>query len=70
MTDRIKTLTVVLDKEYRDDDCESIANAIRMIKGVLSVGMDVCESADYWAMERVKSDLTDKLWEVIHPKAG
>lgn len=37
MTDRIRKLIVILDQDYRDDDAESIANAIDMIKGVAQV---------------------------------
>jgi hypothetical protein len=34
MTDRYNSLTVVLDRDIREDDAEHILNAIRMIKGV------------------------------------
>lgn len=37
MTDRIRTLTVTLDSDMRDDDVEVVANAIRMIKRVDTV---------------------------------
>lgn len=37
MTDRIFSLTVILDREYRDDDVEAIADAVRMVRGVASV---------------------------------
>lgn len=34
MTDRVKGLTVIFEQDIRDDDCEYITNAIRMIRGV------------------------------------
>lgn len=37
MTDRVDAFTIVLDKDVREDDVEFILNAIRMIKGVMSV---------------------------------
>jgi hypothetical protein len=37
MTDRVRSLTVTLDKEYRVDDVEAIVNAIKMTRGVATV---------------------------------
>ena len=37
MTDRIRTLTVVLDRDMRDDDVEVVKSAIGMIKCVASI---------------------------------
>lgn len=68
MSDRINTITVVLEKEYRDDDCEYILNAIRMIKGVLSATPNISDHTEYMAIQRAKSDLGNKLWEVLYPK--
>jgi len=45
MSDHTVVLTVVLDKDYRVDDAESIMFAIRMIKGVLSVKANVTDIA-------------------------
>lgn len=39
MTDRVRYLTVILDKDYRDDDAEEISNAITMIRGVKEVSL-------------------------------
>jgi hypothetical protein len=36
MTDRFCGLTVVLDRDYRDDDAKALINAIRQLKGVVS----------------------------------
>ena len=43
MTDRIRVLSVCLDKEYRDDDCEAIINAIKMVRGVSDVELSQTE---------------------------
>lgn len=48
MTDRIATLTVILDDEYRVDDAEHIINAISMTKGVHKVVKgEVCDANHY-----------------------
>ena len=69
MTDRINGLTVVLTHDIRDDDSQCIIDAIQMIKGVLSVKANISDHFDdHIAYERVKRELTDKMWEIIHPK--
>jgi len=67
MTDRIHSLNVVLDMDYRSDDVEKIVNAIKMIKGVLSVSMCVADFNSHMAEERAKRELGEKLWEIIYP---
>lgn len=41
MTDRVRTVQVILDKSYRDDDVSEILAAIKMIKGVDSAAIVV-----------------------------
>ena len=67
MTDRIHSLTIVLDKNYRDDDVESIVNAIKMIRGVLSVSLYVSNLDSHMAEERAKHELGQKLMKIIYP---
>ena len=67
MTDRINALTVVLDRDYRDDDVECIVNAIKMVKGVQSVTMNVSDYTDLVAQERALEVLRHKLREVLWP---
>ena len=62
MTDRFNTLTVVLEKDTRDDDAESLLQAIRHMRGVLSVSGNVAEPTHYMAEERARSDLRAKIW--------
>ena len=68
MTDRYNTLTVVLEREIREDDAEKYIDAIRMIKGVLSVKGNVADYEEYMATERVRRELGEKIWEVLYPK--
>lgn len=68
MTDRIKGLTVVFDKDYRDDDVESIINAIKMIKGVQNVKQHIANSDDWMNRERIRLELLDTVYKAFHPK--
>jgi len=68
MTDRYYALTVVLEKDMRDDDAESIINAIGMIKGVLSVKGNISNPETWVAEERARIDLGQKLLKVVFPK--
>lgn len=68
MTDRFNSLTVVLDRDIREDDAEALLNAIRQLRGVLSVTGNVSDVGSHIAEERVRRELGDKLWEVLYPK--
>ena len=65
MSDRTQCLTVVLDDTYRTDDIEQVVNAIKMIKGVADVGVNVKDSADYLAYTSVRYELEQKLWDAL-----
>jgi hypothetical protein len=67
MSDRIHSLLVVLDKDYRDDDVECIVDAIKMIKGVADVHMNVSDAMMTTAITRVRQELGQKLLKVIYP---
>ena len=70
MTDRINALTVVLEVDTRDDDCEALIQAIRQMRNVLSVEAHVSDSTDHVAQARVRHELGEKLWKVIYPERG
>ena len=65
MSDRIKGLIVMFDKDYKIEDAESIAHAIRMIKGVGKVNSLVANLDDWLARNRVRHELKEKLWDVL-----
>ena len=65
MSDRTQCLTVVLDDTYRTDDIEQVVNAIKMIKGVADVGVNVKDPADYLAYTSVRFELEQKLWDAL-----
>lgn len=68
MTDRYNALTVVLEQDIRDDDAEALLNAIRQLRGVLSVTGNVSDMNSHIAQERARRDLGEKLWCVLYPK--
>ncbi len=67
MTDRIHSVTVVLDKDIRIDDAEHLFNAIRMIRHVLSVTPNIVDSTSWMAEERANEAWRKKLHELIYP---
>lgn len=68
MTDRHRTVTVLLDREMRSDDLEHILAAIRMIKGVSSVEAGpVDDMHAYVAIETAKNDLRRQLHNLLYP---
>jgi len=69
MTDRIVSLNVVLEREVREDDCESLVNAIKMLKGVLNVEKDVADIAFYTARSQAKLELMNEIRDKLNPFA-
>ena len=67
MSDRHFAFTVCLDREYKDEDAELIASAIRMVKGVMSVEAHVADVPLYYAKESARQELAAKLLAVLHP---
>lgn len=66
MTDRIHSLTVSLEREIREDDCESIVNAIKAIRGVLCVKNEVADSSFYTARQQAKRDLQNRMRKILY----
>lgn len=69
MTDRIAYLTVVLERDNRDDDVEALAEAIRHMRGVASVenGKPV-DSADYVARSRADVAWRERILSLLQIK--
>lgn len=67
MTDRYHSIGVVLEKDIRDDDAQCILDAIKMIKGVLSVKPHISDFEANMAEERARRELSNKLWKALHP---
>lgn len=67
MTDRVNQLVVVLEEDIRVDDVEPLLNAIRQLRGVISVEANVVGTADYAASVRAKYELGLKVREFLKP---
>ena len=66
MTDRIKGVYVALDRDYRTDDVEEILNAIKMVKGVSDITVNIVDFDDWNNRSRIRQELSAKLWEALH----
>lgn len=65
MTDRVKSLTVVLAADTRDDDIESLVEAILHFKNVISVGTNIVSIEDFSARQRIRQEMVEKLWAAL-----
>lgn len=54
MTDRVQNLLVCLDEPEREDDVESLVNAIYLLRNVRSVTPVAWEMSDLLAEQRVR----------------
>jgi hypothetical protein len=68
MTDRFHSLTIVLEKNIREDDAEGLIQAIRHMRGVLSVTGVVANLDSHMAEDRAKHNLGQQILEIIYPK--
>lgn len=68
MTDRYNAFVVILDKDIRDDDAKPIIDAIKQLRGVLSVEPQTADPlSEYTAETRLRHELFDKIAAIIYP---
>jgi hypothetical protein len=65
MTDRVKALTVFLEQDKRIDDIEGLVDAIRHMRGVLDVSVEVADTNTALAEARAKSELRQYLRDLM-----
>ena len=65
MTDRLNGFIVVLEQPRREDDAEAIANAIRMIKGVIRVEPLVDDAGNAAIRWQESDKFRNRLYQVI-----
>lgn len=68
MSDRIYSYTVILDGTYKDEGEQAIRNALEMVKGVSSVVPLVTDPMTYFAIDRAKNDIADKIMDILYPR--
>lgn len=71
MTNRFNALTVVLKNDMPEEEAEELLEAIRQLRGVLSVEGNVADVTTHIAEERAKrylgKKLIKKMMEVLSP---
>jgi hypothetical protein len=65
MTDRVHALTVILDRDMRTDDVETVTNAIRCLRFVASVEEHVTDLSEHSARERIRHEMQMQLWDLV-----
>ena len=65
MTDRIHSLTVVLEHTMRDDDVQCVVDAIKMVRCVHDVVPLVADSQSYSAESRVHHEWSQLLYKIL-----
>lgn len=64
MTNRLSGLTVVFEKDVREDDAETLINAIRQFRGVLDVVPEVADHVQSIADTRSRTALMEALYKI------
>lgn len=65
MTDKVKGLTVILEKDIRKDDLEVFIQAISLMKGVQQVIPHEASHEDIIAEMRAKNEIRNKLYDFL-----
>jgi hypothetical protein len=61
MTDRVHSLLVVLDQNYREDDIQKLVDAIAMFAGVVDVQKNVADAESYVVQRRVFNEMRERM---------
>lgn len=65
MTDRHAGYIVTLENDMREDDAQATINALRMVKGVLSVDPIVANIETHMAQSRARRELIEKFYNFV-----
>lgn len=65
MTDQYSGVLVTFEKDIRKDDAQSLINAIKMIKGVISVDPQISDYEHLMAKSQAKHELIQSLFQVL-----
>ena len=68
MTDRYFALTVVLERDTRDDDAAGLIAAIGQLRGVLGVEPHVADYTTRAAVQRVREEFGQKVLDMLYPE--
>jgi hypothetical protein len=65
MTDRAKGCWVAFDENIRVDDVEPLVEAIKMLRGVLAVELQISTPQDYIAESRARAAIAEKIYKAL-----
>lgn len=68
MTDRIHSITLILEKDVRVDDAERLLELCQQFKQVIEVVPNVSDGSSVMAEARARQELGQKIIDVIYPK--
>ena len=68
MTDRIHSLTVVLDEDIRDDDIQGLISALSHFRHVIDVQTNVTDPISLMAEARARNQLTERILAALRLK--
>lgn len=65
MTDRIKGVLITFERDIRDDDAKPIIEALKMIKGVLTVKNYITGMEDYMMYQKGHMDARMAMFDYL-----
>jgi hypothetical protein len=65
MTDRVHSITLVLDQDIRTDDIEPLITACRMLKHVIRVEENIADPTSLMAYSRAVSETRQLVWDAL-----
>lgn len=68
MTDRIHSITLVLDKDVREDDAEALLLACRSFRGVITVTPNVSDFTSHMAEQRARTEIGNAVFAALYPE--
>ena len=70
MTDRLKGVWVAFEQDFREDDAESIIDAISCLRGVADVTPCLSGSDDWMNRQRIKTEIAEKFLALYRTLLG
>lgn len=68
MTDRINALTLVLADDVRDDDIKPLVEAVKQLRGVIDVRLNVADTTALIAEARASQRWRDRLIALLNER--
>ena len=69
MTDRVRTLIVLLEEDTRADDAADVAELLKRIRYVADVRLGPVVGLDAWVVRnKIRRELGQQIWDLIAGK--